>query len=362
MRRRPSLSPLLLIVLAAPPATAANTYRVNLNFGYDVTQGTPFQHAVSTPIGASNGTAVFTGSGFAYPGHVGCHDRADMTWTSGFSGGCSAEVLCANRVEDFVISGPPGPPVAGSLHFRVQASFDRLGGFPGNGGHGSRLFVRVNVNGIVATGEYSAHNGGWSSAGVLAGLSGDNIDRSFDVTGNFPVGSPFAVEMTIQEDVFCYGNVFNTNPGFTEASAGSGSSPGGGLLLQESDGAVMTLPAGYTLGSAQWGITDSHYTSPVAVEPATSPGEFALAVEPNPSAAAVTLRYAQPRGGMVVIEIFDATGRRVRRIAQGWSPGGEDVATWDGRDAGGARAPAGIYFARFEGAGQSLVRRIVRIE
>jgi hypothetical protein len=365
MRRQPLFFAGLLLGLAVPPAIAATTYRVNLNFGYDVTQGSPLQHAASFPIGASNGTAVFTGSGFAYPGHVGCHDRADMTWTSGFSGGCSAEVLCANRVEDFVISGPPGPPVPGSLHFRVQASFGRLGGFAGNGGHRSVVFVRVSVNGIVATGDYSVGNGGSSSSGLLAGLSGDNIDRSFDITGNFPVGTPFAVEMSIQEDAYCYGNVFNTNPGFTEASAGDGSSPGGGgggLRLQESSGVVMTLPAGYTLNSVLWGITDSHYTSLVAVEPATPRSDFALAAEPNPSAATVTLRYTQPREGVVAIDVFDASGRCVRRIADGWSPAGESVATWDGRGAGGARVPAGIYFARFEGVGCSVTRRIVRME
>lgn len=362
MRCYPLLFTGLLLGLTVTPATAASTYRVNLNYGYDVTQSTPFSHAVSEPIGASNGTATFTGSGFAYPGHVGGYDRADMTWSSGFSGGCSAEVLCSNRVEDFVISGPAGPPVAGSLHFRVQAGFARLGGFAGNGAHGSRIFVRVSVNGIVVTGEYYVGNGGWSSSGVLAGLSGDSIDQSFDVNGNFPVGTPFAVEMSIQETVYCYGNVFNANPGFTEATAGGGTLPAGGLRLQEASGAVMTLPAGYTLNSALWGIADNHFSSPVAVEPSAARSDFALAAAPNPSAATVTLRCAQPRGGAVAIDVFDASGRRVRRIADGWLPAGESVVTWDGRDAGGTRVPAGVYFARFEGADRAIMRRIVRVE
>lgn len=364
MRNRLLLLTGLFLGVAMTPAWAATTYRVNLNFGYDVTQGSPFSHAVSGPIGASNGTATFTGSGFAYPGHVGGFDRADMTWTSGFSGGCSAEVLCANRVEDFVISGPPGPPVAGSLHFRVQADFDRLGGFDGNNAHGSRLFIRASVNGIVATGEYYVGNGGWSSSGVLTGLSGNSIDQSFDINGNFPVGTPFAVELSLQEDVYCYGNVFNTNPGFVQASSGGGGTPGGGggLRLQEVNSAVMTLPDGYTLNSALWGIADNHYSSPVAVEPAAARYDFALAAEPNPSAATVTLRYAQPREGAVAIDVFDASGRRMRRILDGWQPVGESVATWDGRDSGGARVPAGIYFARFRGAGRATVLRIVRVE
>ncbi len=244
----------------------------------------------------------------------------------------------------------------------MEAGFDRAGGFEGNNGHSSRVFVRVSVNGIVATGEYTVGNGGWSSSGVLAGLSGNSIDRSFDVNGNFPVGTPFAVEMSIQEDVFCYGNVFNTNPGFVEATAGGGGIPGGGLRLQEVSGAVMTLPEGYTLDSALWGITDNHYSTVVAVEPPPTRLDFALTVEPNPSAAGVMLRSVQPREGTVAIDVFDASGRRVRRIADGWQPAGESVATWDGRDAGGARVPAGVYFARFESAGLVLMRKIVRVE
>jgi hypothetical protein len=168
--------------------------------------------------------------------------------------------------------------------------------------------------------------------------------------------------MFIQEDVYCYGNVFNTNPGFAEVTAGGSENPAGGLCLQEVGGVVMTLPAGYTLDSALWGITDNHYSSFVAVEPAAARSGFALAAEPNPSSAAVTLRYAQPREGAGAIDVFDASGRRVRRIADGWLAAGESVVTWDGRDAGGARVPAGVYFARFEGAGRAIMRRIVRVE
>ena len=53
---------------------------------------------------------------------------------------------------------------------------------------------------------------------------------------------------------------------------------------------------------------------------------------------------------------------RVRRIVNGWLPAGESVVTWDGRDTGGARVPAGVYFARFEGVDRAIMRRIVRVE
>lgn len=76
-------------------------------------------------------------------------------------------------------------------------------------------------------------------------------------------------------------------------------------------------------------------------------------VVPNPSGGDVELRvagYAEP----LLVEIFDASGRLVRR----W--GGEGNAAvaggigsalrWDGRDDKGRMMPAGVYLVRMESA------------
>jgi flagellar hook assembly protein FlgD len=57
--------------------------------------------------------------------------------------------------------------------------------------------------------------------------------------------------------------------------------------------------------------------------------------------------------------VLDVGGRRVWSRALPGTAGRHRVA-WDGRDSGGARVPAGVYFARLTGS--SGARRFVRIE
>ena len=51
------------------------------------------------------------------------------------------------------------------------------------------------------------------------------------------------------------------------------------------------------------------------------------------------------------ISIVDAAGRLVRRL----SPAGGGGLAWDGRDGGGRRLPAGVYFARIQTPGSDLI-------
>jgi len=83
---------------------------------------------------------------------------------------------------------------------------------------------------------------------------------------------------------------------------------------------------------------------------------------PNPSSAATVLRFSLPMAGLTRLELIDVGGRRVRVLADGTFEAGAHEVRWDGRDAGGALAPAGLYWARLESAGASAVRRIVRVK
>jgi hypothetical protein len=68
-----------------------------------------------------------------------------------------------------------------------------------------------------------------------------------------------------------------------------------------------------------------------------------LVASPNPARGAVRFSGAPRAGG--VVEVFSPAGRRIARLPV--ASGG--TVTWDGRDAGGARVPAGLYFARLAG-------------
>lgn len=87
--------------------------------------------------------------------------------------------------------------------------------------------------------------------------------------------------------------------------------------------------------------------------------ELALApASPNPASRGTTLRFALPADTRVTLGIYDAAGRLVRSLASGALPAGEHAATWDLRDASGHGVGAGLYFARLEAGGRTLVRRV----
>jgi hypothetical protein len=80
----------------------------------------------------------------------------------------------------------------------------------------------------------------------------------------------------------------------------------------------------------------------------------------NPAGAGGTrLAFGLPRAGTAALSIVDAAGRRVRSLAAGPLEAGAHEAAWDGRDEGGRRAAAGLYFALLDAGGARRVARIV---
>jgi len=116
------------------------------------------------------------------------------------------------------------------------------------------------------------------------------------------------------------------------------------ILVQ---GEPMTLRAGSDPGSnAGWVL------EPVAVGPAApvvAPGVLTVKAAPNPFVSGGTLRLTLDRQRDVVVEVFDAGGRRVRQLLHGPLAAGETIVRWDGRDAMGGRLPAGIYLVHVRG-------------
>jgi hypothetical protein len=84
---------------------------------------------------------------------------------------------------------------------------------------------------------------------------------------------------------------------------------------------------------------------------------FALP-SPNPADVRTTLQYTLPRAGMVRLGVYDASGRLVRELASGTREPGQHAEAWDLRDASGRTVGAGLYFARLEVDGRTLVRRV----
>ncbi len=84
---------------------------------------------------------------------------------------------------------------------------------------------------------------------------------------------------------------------------------------------------------------------------------------PNPFNPRTEIAYDLPADGAeVVLAIFDAMGRRVRTLVDGFQAGGTHTVAWDGMDDGGRLQPAGVYFARLRAgdAQQTIKMSLVR--
>jgi hypothetical protein len=85
----------------------------------------------------------------------------------------------------------------------------------------------------------------------------------------------------------------------------------------------------------------------LAVEVLGAPAPLQPIVTPNPFRASAWIGFATSRPGPLQADIFDASGRRVRRLAAGSeAPAGWHDLTIDGRNDGGSMLSAGIYFYR----------------
>ena len=70
---------------------------------------------------------------------------------------------------------------------------------------------------------------------------------------------------------------------------------------------------------------------------------------PNPFNPMTVIHYMMPEGGGDVrLEVFDAKGRRVATLVDGYVEGGRRSATWTGRSDAGAEMPSGTYLYRLK--------------
>lgn len=84
-----------------------------------------------------------------------------------------------------------------------------------------------------------------------------------------------------------------------------------------------------------------------------------VAPQPFTKRATVEVYVDAPTRG--TLDVFDVSGRRVRRLAEGRLSAGAQRFTWDGRDEGGRRVAAGAYWIRLDTDRGGDTRRIIRL-
>lgn len=83
-----------------------------------------------------------------------------------------------------------------------------------------------------------------------------------------------------------------------------------------------------------------------------------LSARPNPARGSVELALVVPPGERWTLEVVDAAGRRIRRLARS-NTGATTTVRWDLRDDEGRRARAGVYWARLVCASAAASRALV---
>jgi hypothetical protein len=115
-------------------------------------------------------------------------------------------------------------------------------------------------------------------------------------------------------------------------------------------------PQGYAL-QISGGVSEAVPTG-VESSPKTALGTMLLATSPNPFRKTTEVRFSVAKRQQATLAVYDVAGRRIRTLATGLFEAGSYAYPWDARDEHGTQVAAGIYFARFQGAGVDQTRKL----
>jgi len=113
-------------------------------------------------------------------------------------------------------------------------------------------------------------------------------------------------------------------------------------------------------------LLDDFVVVPGAVDPTDAeealPSRLQLQVGPNPFHPSLNFQVqVPPQLGRLQLEVLDARGRVLRRLLDAPLPAGEHRLRWDGRDAAGLAAAAGVYYYRLLWAGGLETGKVVLV-
>jgi hypothetical protein len=84
-----------------------------------------------------------------------------------------------------------------------------------------------------------------------------------------------------------------------------------------------------------------------------------LRVTPNPTSSGLAIVFNLPAPAPVRLHIYDAAGRTVCNLAEGFSSRGRHVLHWNGLSNRQSRVSSGVYFAQLESGSLRLTRKFV---
>ena len=82
---------------------------------------------------------------------------------------------------------------------------------------------------------------------------------------------------------------------------------------------------------------------------------------PNPFNPSTTIEYYLPARSLVTLDIYDAAGKHVTRLIDGYVEPGQRRVLWDGTDSEGKQVSSGMYFYRLDAGKTTLSRKMMII-
>jgi hypothetical protein len=164
---------------------------------------------------------------------------------------------------------------------------------------------------------------------------------------------------------------------FTMAFLDGTRQEGGELALLEfkglAEGAtplVFTLEKVRDANNTELGYTTSTGDSLTVTEDLTPVAETTVAPatlrllgnRPNPFNPSTLIAYELPAAGRWQVTLYDAQGRRLRTLADGWQLAGRQELRWDGRSEHGAALGSGLYFVRVSGPAGSVSGKLLLLK
>jgi hypothetical protein len=111
--------------------------------------------------------------------------------------------------------------------------------------------------------------------------------------------------------------------------------------------------------NAVWFMAEIQRTTGGGLEPRPIP-LAAVIDRPSPiDPASTRIRFSVPHAGPARLAVYGPAGRPVAVLADRHVEAGEWDAVWDGLDARGARAAAGVYFIHLRGRDFAASRKVL---
>ncbi len=124
------------------------------------------------------------------------------------------------------------------------------------------------------------------------------------------------------------------------------------------DDQVLRVTAASSYDGGPTATASARLSGPVASAPSQV---LLLGHSPSPMLSHTRISFAVTAGaGATSLDVYDASGRRVRHLGANFDAGLHQV-LWDGTDDAGRAVPGGVYFYRLEAGALRFSRKLVRV-